>query len=165
MLFKFLRSPSSTTDRSKNSRFRFNVFYFAIGDTQKDSGLEIEFMLDTGASCSIINYRTFWEICQTQHPIAVNRSTKQTKTYSSQVVLMIGSAKIKFSYHTDGHFSLPLALWMTDFKTHNFLGIDFCREQLSGIYFDFPEIELKEPPLCVMEAFIRTNLTFSFLKS
>ena len=56
MPFKLLRSPSSTTNQSKNSRLSFNFFYYATADTQKDSGLEIEFMLDTGASCSIINY-------------------------------------------------------------------------------------------------------------
>ena len=80
--FKLLKSPSSNTNQSKNSRLSFNFFYFATGDTQKDSGLEIEFLLDTGASSSIINYRTFWEICQMQHPISVTRSTIQTKTYS-----------------------------------------------------------------------------------
>ena len=75
MPFKLLRSPSSTIDQSKNSRLRFNAFHFATGDTQKNSGLEIEFMLDTGASSSIIIYRTFWELCQTQHPITVKKST------------------------------------------------------------------------------------------
>ena len=63
MPFKLLTSPSSTIDQSKNSRLSFNFFYFATGDTQKDSGLEIEFMPDTGVSSSIINYQTFWEIC------------------------------------------------------------------------------------------------------
>ena len=38
MPFKLLRSPSSTTNRSKHSRLSFNFFYFATGDTQKDSG-------------------------------------------------------------------------------------------------------------------------------
>ena len=74
MPFKILRPPSSIIDQSKNSRLSVNFFYFATGDTQKDSGLEIEFMLDTGASSSIKNYRTFWEICQTQHPITVKRT-------------------------------------------------------------------------------------------
>ena len=68
MPFKLLRSPSSTTDQSKKSRLRFKLFYFATGDTQKDSGLEIEFMLDTGASCSIIIYRTFWEVWSNPTP-------------------------------------------------------------------------------------------------
>ena len=73
MPFKLLRSPSSTTHQSRISRLSFK--FFATGDTQKDSGLEIEFMLDTGASSSIIIYRTFGKICQTQHPISVTRST------------------------------------------------------------------------------------------
>ena len=102
--FKLLRSPNSTTNESKNSRLSFNFFYFATGDTQKDSCLEIELMLDTGASSSIINYRTFWEICQTQHPKAVKRSTSQTRTYSGQVVPMIGFATLTFNYDPDGHF-------------------------------------------------------------
>ena len=48
-------------------------------------------MLDTRASCSIINYRTFREICQLQHPITIHKITKVTKTYSGQTVPMIGS--------------------------------------------------------------------------
>ena len=107
MLFKLLRSPTSATDQSKSSRLSFNFFYFATGDTQKDSGLEIEFMLDTGASSSIINYRTFWEMCQTQHPITVKRNTTQSMTYFGQVVTMISFATLTFSYDPDGQiFSL-----------------------------------------------------------
>ena len=142
MPFKLLRSPSSTIDQSKNLRLSFNFFYFATGDTQKDSGLEIEFMLDTGASSSIINYRTFWEICQTQHPITVKKSTTQTRTYSDQVVPMIGFATLTFSYDTDGQFSFPLTVWITEVKTQNLLGMDFCQKQVSGIRFNLPGIAL-----------------------
>ena len=102
MSFKILRPPSSTTNQSKNSELSFNSFYFATGDTQKDSGLEIKFMLNTGASSSIINYRTFREICQTQHPISVKSSTTQTRTYSGQVVPMIGFATLTSSYDPGG---------------------------------------------------------------
>ena len=79
-----MRSPMSDGNRSRSSRLSFSVFYFATGDAQKDSGLEIDFMLDAGASCSIINYRTFWEISQFHHPIVVHRSNKLTKTYSGK---------------------------------------------------------------------------------
>ena len=47
MPFKILRFPSSTANQSKNSRLSFNLFHFVTGDTQKDSGLEIEIMLET----------------------------------------------------------------------------------------------------------------------
>ena len=92
-----MRSPKTDSNRSRSSRLSFNIFHFATGDAQKDSGLEIELMLDTGASCSIINYRTFWEILQFHHHIMVHQSNKLTKTYSGQVVPMIGYATIEFS--------------------------------------------------------------------
>ena len=163
MPFKLLRSPSSTIDQSKNSRLSFNFFYFATGDTQKDSGLEIEFMLDTGASSSIINYRTFWEISQTQHQITVKKSITQTKTYSGQVVPMIGFATLTFTYDPVGQFSFPLTVWITEMKTQNLLGLDFCQRQVSGIRFDLPGIELKEPPNTVCYGSLHQNKSYPFV--
>ena len=141
-----MMSPTPNSDRLRNTSFSFNIFYFATGDTQKDSGLEIEFMLDTGASCSIINYQTFWEICQLQHPIIFQKSTKLTKTYSGQTVPMIGYAAINFYYEPDGQFVFHLTVWITEMKTQNLLGMDFCQKQVSGLHFDLSGIELKNPP-------------------
>ena len=131
-----MRSPKSHSNRSTSSRLSLNIFYFATGDAQKDSGLEIEFMLDTGASCSIINYRTLREISHFHHPIMVHRSNKLTKTYSGQVVPMIGYATIEFSYDRNGECSFPLTVWITEMRTQNLLGMDFCQNQASGIHFD-----------------------------
>ena len=163
MHFKLLRSPSSTIDQSKNSRLSFNFFYFATGNTQKDSGLEIEFMLDTGASSSIINYRNFWEICQTQDPITVKRSATQTRTYSGQVVPMIGFATLTFSYDPDGQFSFPLTVWITEMNTQNLLGMDFCQKQVSGIHFGLPGIPLKEPPNTVCYGSLHQNKSYPLI--
>ena len=121
MPVKLLSSPNSNTDKSGKSRLSLNIFYFATGDTRKDSGLEIEFLLDTGASCSTINYRTFWEICQLQHSITIQKSTKVTTTYSGQTVPMIGHATITFSYDPDGQFIIPLAVWITEMRTQYIL--------------------------------------------
>ena len=156
-------SPSSTTDCSKISRLSFNNFFFATGDTQKDSGSEIESLLDIRAFCSTIHYRTFWENCQTQHSIAVNRSTKQAKTYFGLVVPMISSATISFSYHPDGQFSFPLTLWITELKTQNLLGMDFRQKQVSGIHFGLPGIELKEPPKTVCYGSLHQNKSYLFI--
>ena len=120
-------------------------------------------MLDTGASSSIINYRTFWEICQTQHPFSVKRSTIQTKTYSGQVVPMIGSATLTFSYDPDGQFTFLLTVWITKMKTQNLLGMDFCQKQVSGIHFEIPGIELKEPPNTVCYGSLHRNKLYPFV--
>ena len=154
MPVKLLRSPNSNTDKSRNSRLSLNIFYFATGDTQNDSGLEIEFMVDTGASCSIIIYRTLWEMCQLQHPIAIQKSTKVTKysgqteyksKYSGQTVPKIGCATITFSYDPDGQFIFPLTVWITEMRTQNLLGMDFCQKQVSRIHFHLPGIQIKNP--------------------
>ena len=161
MPFKLLTSLSSATDLSKNSRLSFNFFYFATGDTEKDSGLEIEFLLDIGASSSIIIYRNFSEICQTQHPITVKRSTTQTKTYSGQVVPMIGFATLTFSYDQDGQFFFPLTVWIP----RTFSPWTSVKSKYLAVILINPELNLKgHKILCVMEAFMGTNHTLSIRK-
>ena len=157
-----MRSPKSDSNRSRSSSFSSNIFYFAIGDAQKDIGLEIEFMLDTGASCSIINYRTFWEISQFHHPIMVQRSNKLTKTYSGQVVPMIGYATIEFSYDPNGEYSFPITVWITEMKTQNLFGMDLCQNQASGIHFDLPGIELRQPPETFCYGSLHQNKTIPY---
>ena len=158
-----MRSPKSDSNHSRSSRRSFNIFYFATGDAQNDSGLEIECMLDTGASCSIIKYRTFWEISQFHHPIMVHRSNKLTKTYSGQVVPMIGCATIEFTYDPNGEYSFPLTVWSTEMRTQNLLGMDFCQNQASGILFDLPGIELRKPTKTFCYGSLHQKKTFPYI--
>ena len=116
-------------------------------------------MLDTGASCSIINYRNFWEICQLQHPITTKK-TKVTKTYSGQTVPMIGYATVTFSCNPDGQFVFPLTVWITEMRTQNLLGKDFCQKQVSGIHFDPPGIEKKNPPKSICYGSLPQNKSY-----
>ena len=158
-----MRSPKSVSNRSRSSRLSFNIFYFATGDAQKDSGLDSGFMLDTGASCSIINYRTFWDISQFHHPIVVHRSNKLTKTYSGQVVPMIGYATMEFSYDPNGENTFPLTVWITEMRTQNLLGMDFCQNQASRIHFDLPRIELRQPPKTFCYGSLHPNKTCPYV--
>ena len=120
-------------------------------------------MSNTGASSSIINYRTFWEICQLQHPITIQKSTKLTKTYSGQTVPMIGYATITFSYDPDEQFIFPLTVWITEMRTQNLLGMDFCQKQVSGTHFDLPGVEIKKPPKSVCYGSFHQNKSYPHL--
>ena len=121
-----------------------NAFYFPTGDSQKDSGLEIEFMLDTGAACSIINYRTFLEIAQFRQLITVVGNKQKTKTYTGDIVPMIGYTTLSFSFDSDGEHQFELRKWITEAQTLNLLKIDFCRQYVSKLLFEIPAIELKK---------------------
>ena len=120
-------------------------------------------MLDTGVSRSIIIYRTFWEICQLQHPITIQKSNKVTKTYSGQTVPMIGYATITFSYDPDGQFILPLTMWITEMRTQNLLEMDFCQKQVSGFHFDLPGIKIKNPPKLICNGSFHQNKSYPHL--
>ena len=123
-----------------------NVFYFPTGDSKKDSGLEIEFMVDTGAACSIINYRTFREISQFLQPITAVRGKQKTRTYTGEEIPMLGHTTLNFSFDSDGQHCFQLQLWITETKTANLLGIEFCRKYISKLHFDIPALELKDTP-------------------
>ena len=81
-----------------------NAFYFPTGYDQKDKGLEIEFMLETGAACSIINYRTFLGFAQFGQTITVVRSKQKTKTYTGDIVPKIEHTTLAFSSDSDGEY-------------------------------------------------------------
>ena len=59
---------------------------------------------------------------------------------------MIGYATTIFSYDPDGQYIFPLTVWITEMKTKNILGMNFCQNQVSGIHFDLSGIEIKNPP-------------------
>ena len=74
------------------------------------------------------------------------KGIKFTKTYSGQTVSIAGYATIMFCYDPDGQFVFPLTVWITELKTQNLLGMDFCQKHVSGIHFDLPGKELKNTP-------------------
>ena len=76
---------------------------------------------------------------------------------------MIGYATISFSYDPDGQFTFPLTVWITEMRTQNLLGMDFCQKQVSGIHFDLPGIEIKNPPKSIGYGSFHQNKPFPHL--
>ena len=100
-------------------------------------------MLDTGAACSIINYRTFLETAQFRPLVTVVRSKQKTKTYTGDIEPMIGQTTLSFSFDSDGENQFEPRKWITETQTSNLLGIEFCRQYVSKLHFEIPAIELK----------------------
>ena len=48
-------------------------------------------------------------------------------------------------------------------RTQNLLGVDFCQKQVSGIHFDLPEIEIKNPPKSICYGSLYQNKSYSHL--
>ena len=108
-----------------------SAFYFPTGDSPKDSGLEIEFMLETGAACLIKIYRTFLEIAQFRQPIIIVRNKQKTKTYTGDFVTMIRYTSLSFSFDSDGEYQFELRIWITETQTSNPFADDTFRNCIS----------------------------------
>ena len=76
---------------------------------------------------------------------------------------MIGFATLTISYDPNGQFSFPLTIWIPEMKTKNLLGMVFCQKQVSGIHFELPGIELKEPPNTVCYGSLHRNKSYLFI--
>ena len=71
--FKLIKSPNQESEDPNDiphtsragmpgQHFFIELFQYAVGDTNKNNGLSTQFLIDTGATCSIINCDTFTEI-------------------------------------------------------------------------------------------------------
>ena len=76
---------------------------------------------------------------------------------------MIGYQTISLSYDPDGLFIFPLTVWITEMRTQNLFGMDFCQKQVSGILFDLPGIEIKNPPKSICYSSFHQNKSYPYL--
>ena len=76
---------------------------------------------------------------------------------------MIGYATIIFSYDPYGLFIFPLTVWISEMRTQTLLGMDFCQKQVSGIHFDLPGIEIKNPPKSTCYGSFHQNKSYPHL--
>ena len=76
---------------------------------------------------------------------------------------MISYATITFSYDPDGLFIFLLTVWITEMRAQNLLGMDFCQKQVSGIHFDSPGVEMKDPPKSICYGSFHQNKSYPHL--
>ncbi len=101
---KLISSPNNESSTTTKERIYLNLFYFAAGDSNKTNGLKIENMIDTGATCSIINYPTFLELSRLGIEISVKSALR---TYTGFPIRMLVYFTLKSSFDTDGKYIFP----------------------------------------------------------
>jgi len=72
-----------------------------VVNNQEARGVEIQFLLDTGASASIINYDTFLELPSQAH-IPLQPSKVKLIAANAQPIPAKGECSSKFYYHLEG---------------------------------------------------------------
>ena len=79
------------------AKFFIELFQYAVGDTNKNNDLSTRFLIDTGETCSIINFYTFAEIEKNQQ-LVVMLPEKSPLVANGHAMPMKGKAVIQAAF-------------------------------------------------------------------
>jgi hypothetical protein len=134
---KFLSAVKKTFTNIKHTSpsLYLNLFQFATGDNNHNSGLEIQFLIDTGATCSLINYPTYEAILKLQPDLETITAPRALHAADTFDLKAHGIALIKSSYDMKNKHQVYHKAWITGkgIKTQNILGMDFIKENVEVI--------------------------------
>ena len=70
---------------------------------------------------------------------------------------MIGHIAIQSCFDNDGKCPSNHKVWVTEEKTANLLGVDFCHLFFKALFFDISAVELKSKEIVVSYGLINNN--------
>ena len=115
----------------------------ATGDLKNNSGLEVEFMIDPGSTCTIINHPTYLALVNLGQNLHLQNTNCDPKTYTGSSIGMLVYKTIQSSFETDGKYTIPQKVFVTKEQRQNIIGIDFCHLFLKALHFDIPAVDIK----------------------
>ena len=80
--------------------FHLELLQYAFGDKNKNNGLSTQLLIDTGATCSIINSETFTEINKIQ-PLIVTPLEKSPLAANGHAMPMKGKITIQCAFDVE----------------------------------------------------------------
>ena len=106
-------SPSEANNTNKNiNKHIYTNLYQPVGDKNKNNGLETQFLLDTGATSSIINYYTCNELCKTQKIDLVKIKTN-TVAVNGEKLKLLGYITFNSSFDIEGKYNVKIKTWVS----------------------------------------------------
>ena len=84
--------------------------YRPVGDRRKNNGLETQFLFDTGATSSIINYHTYNELCKTQKANLIKTKTN-TVAVNGEKLMLLGYITFNSSFDIEGKNNVIVKTW------------------------------------------------------
>ena len=117
----------SPSQQSKCRTFA-DLYIHTTGDLKKDSGSEIEFPLDMGETCSVINFNTFQAISDIGQIDAVVHTQTRTTAFNISETRMLGYKILSLSLDIAGKYEIEHKVWIFQNTTNN-LAMHFTPER------------------------------------
>ena len=132
---KVLKLEKSPKNSKNNKKCLFlELSHFAAGDHNKNSGIEEPFLLDTGATSSILKYTTYREIGTLQN-LELHETVSSTKAVNSNTLDLLGYTFIVSSFDREGSYKIRHKVHVSSSNgpNLNILGMDFIHQFESKI--------------------------------
>ena len=81
----------------------FNLYQHPVGDKNKNNGLETQFLVDTGATCSLLNYDTYLEYAKIQK-LTLTKAQSNTFAVNGQKLKLLGYTNFNASFDSKGDY-------------------------------------------------------------
>ena len=72
---------------------------------KKNNGLETQFLVDIGATCSLLNFDTYLEFAKTQR-LTLTKAQSKTSAVNGQNLKLLGYTKFNASFDSKGDYSV-----------------------------------------------------------
>ena len=136
----------NSTQGNPDSGLSGIVSGFSYLEISPDRGVEAQFLIDTGAHVSIINFETFNAIKLIQLDLKLETLKQEIKAANGQRIPMLGVANINCSFDISNESPIIHKFWISEKNQckSNLLGMDLINKHCKKIDFEDETLSLSE---------------------
>ena len=123
------------------------MYIHAVGDSNNHNGFESQFLVDTGATCSLINFDFLQEL-KSLIDAKLIESKQKTIAVNGERLKLLGYIHVPILFDIEGKYYTDLETWVSEKNgcELNILGMDFLNFATKSIEFTTPKMNLKIYP-------------------
>ena len=117
------------------------MYIHAAGDSNKHNGFESQFLVDTGATCSLINFDLLQRI-KSLIDVKLIESKQKTIAVNGERLKLLGYIYVPISFAIEGKYYTDLKTWVSlkNGCELNIPGMDFLNFATKSIEFTTPKM-------------------------
>ena len=141
-----------------------NLYQQPVGDDKKYNGYETQFLVDTGATCSLLNYYSYENLCNVQK-LKITPTKSSTIAVNGERLKILGSIVLKSSFDIEGQYEVEQRILVSEKNgaKHNILGMDFLQSCSNNIDLTTPKMDLKVHPGVSAKLFTFQSKSFPYI--
>ena len=121
-----------------------NLYQRPVGDDKKYNGYETQFLVDTAALCSLLNFYSYENLCNVQK-LTITPTNSSTIAVNDQRLKILGCIILKSSFDIEGQYDVEHRILVSEKNVakHNILGMNFLQSCSNNIDLTTPKMDLK----------------------